>query len=348
MNTVTQTSIIGGSQHLALIHGGNFNVTKTPIQDIMRVAYKGQNPDLRQYRNYSSFLARMPKMHDDDLYLVDKFIETRNVLEELSTKVAEDKWFDKNAPNEGKFKRTIIAMEAPIKTKNGIKEGAELVVAQWGNNFQSPVHGHNTGYMHEEIIKGKFLVNMFRLHDEDAGVVRPVVSFVKEKGVFVSEHNKANSKHKYKRQTLIHNFRSIGATTSLHYLPEHTRDGRDNGFIVERFGDVRNIYKDYVKQLSTEQALEQLQIGDVAIVRSANVPELGDHYVVIVGDKVMKANGLRQQDKSIDAPDAKGVLDAFEPINGLTLLKLKKELRKEFLEFHGIKVIKGIVTFPKY
>lgn len=344
-----------------IINKDFFVASMHPESDINFVAYNGQNPRLKQYRKgYDNFFNAMPKLRSDDSQLPEKFEMTQEVLRELSTQINTDSWFwlKENIPFPQEFRRTIIALESPIVDQLGtLHEGAELVVASWGDGFTSPVHGHSTGYMHEEVLSGKIMVNMFRMTAPDSKVVRPVRSDIRETGIFVSEFNAPSQDHFFKRQTLIHNFKSIGHTVSLHYLPEHTRDGRDNTFEVERFGDSfqtsylvahKSQLVFYTTQLSTEEALDELKIGDVAIVRSSNVPEHGDHYIVITGNKIQKPHGFRFEEVSIDAPDAKEMLDLYEPINGVTILKLAGTVRDQFFEFHGITMKNNVVIFPSY
>jgi hypothetical protein len=144
----------------------------------------------------------------------------------------------------------------------------------------------------------------------------------------------------------VHNFTSIGYSGTLHYLPEHTRDGRDNGFSVEYYENAFGINQHEVTQITAQQGLE-LKIGDVALVRSQNVPEYGDHYIVITGRPVLKQHGLRPMDVAIHTRhiDAAATLNKFEPIMGLTLLKLNDVAARSFRSFHGITATENSVTF---
>ena len=101
-------------------------------------------------------------------------------------------------------------------------------------------------------------------------------------------------------------------------------------------------------QLSAEEANNQLKVGDVALVRSENVNDLGDHYIIITGGLVQKDHGIRAEEVSIHAPETKDFLDTIYPINGLTLLKLEPVMACLFLDFHDIKHINGKIIFPSF
>ena len=130
-------------------------------------------------------------------------------------------------------------------------------------------------------------------------------------------------------------------------LPEHTRDGRDNGFTVENFADKTAVLVDDYERITSQQGMH-LQNGEVVLVRSSNVPEYGDHYIVVTGHPVMKEHGLRVQDEAIQASEFETkLLNKFEPIMGLTLLKLNPDAQQMFHEFHGITMNGREVIFPQ-
>lgn len=91
-----------------------------------------------------------------------------------------------------------------------------------------------------------------------------------------------------------------------------------------------------------------LNIGDVALVRSAALPEHGDHYIVVTGPPVMKERGLRPQEIAMRAPrDASKILDLYDETNhGLVALKFGKYQQEWFLKYHGIEIKNGKVVFP--
>lgn len=318
----------------------------TPLADIDKIAYAGQIPTNRQYRSgYEQFFNSMPILQDADPLLDEHIQFSKLVMQHLGHELKLDPWLTKDLPTLLGFDRTIIGMEKPrLKADGSYKEGSEFVVARWGEGFTSPVHGHAPGYEYEEVLTGKIRVNSYRMVDPNSNVVRPVRTDIVEPGLLVSRHTKTSLTNTFKRQTLIHNFTAIDQSTSLHYLPEHTRDGRDNSFKVEYFDDVwQPDFRD-VQVLSVQDGL-YAQKGDVILVRSSNVPEYGDHYIVITGRPVMKAHGLRPQEVAIHAPKSK-LLAAFDLSEDMILLKLVGPMHKRFIDFHGITIVNGEVIFP--
>lgn len=79
--------------------------------------------------------------------------------------------------------------------------------------------------------------------------------------------------------------------------------------------------------------VDELKIGDIALVRSHNVNEFGDHYIVVVGGLVQKPHGLRPETVAIPVTTYVSLLfDIFSPVNGVTLLLLLPEARQEFID----------------
>lgn len=319
--------------------------SRYPQNDISLISDPKQDPNRRVYRSgYELFFEQMPKINPEDAIelLTEK---SRQTMVNIANQIVEDGWLRERKQAPGEFARTIVGIESPQLTEYGYKEGAEILVAHWGKGFSSPVHGHSSGYMHEEILEGKILVHTYRMVNSQSDLVRLVSTSVVEKGTFVSQYapplNYAN-----KRSVLIHNFQAITPAHSLHYLPEHTRDGKDNRFTPEYFEDIFLIGMSDVEQISTQDAFNAFN-GSVILVRSSNVPEYGDHYIVITGRPVVKLHGIRPQDTAISAPHIKGLLDAYRHDRGLVLLKLKPHMAKEFYEFHDIRVSGNEVIMPQ-
>jgi len=325
----------------------HLNASTTPVEDIAKIAYIGQPEHMKMYRaGYEQYFESLPVLTDGDEYLQEKINVTQQVMQHLSEQLQKDDWTLENEPAKGEFDRTIIAMEAPSPVvsyagQTAWKEGKELVIARWGDGFTSPVHGHSDGYMHEEVLSGRIRVNTYRIVDLEHRIVRPVLTEIKEKGVFVSEYQM--QKPDVTRVNLVHNFVSVGNAVSLHYLPEHTRDGRDNAYTVAHFP--LNPFD--VKRINSKDGM-YLQKGDVVLVRSTNVPEYGDHYIVVTGPPVMKAHGFRVQDNAVIASEtASHLLDTFPLRMGLTLLKLNDDAKEAFHQFHNIAIVDGTVVFPE-
>lgn len=316
--------------------------TKEPVKAIDKIAYEGQPLNMRMYQHgYENFFNHLPVLSEHDDLLSYKIALTREILGEMSEKIRDSDLLQRNVPDPMGFNRTILALEEPVLENGTLKEGAEIIIAQWGDGFTSPVHGHSAGYMHEEILTGKMRVNTYRLMDD--GMVRPYTTEIYKQGVFVSNFNKQNPKARFKREALIHNFTSIGYSASMHYLPEHTRDSRDNKFAVQRFDDVYNLTKADVKRISPQEGY-YMRKGEVALARSINVPDYGDHYIIITGHPVMKEHGMRPQEVSIHAPYS--LLSEYPENEEFVLLQLSPAARDAFHDFHGIRMINNEVVFP--
>lgn len=318
----------------------------TPKDDIEKIAYSGQDPLRKMYRSgYELYMDIMPVLRDNDPQLDEKIKLSKDVMHGLAEELHDSSWVREMEPEKNGFNRTILAIAPPKVTAGGsFEEGPEFVLAKWGDGHTSPVHGHSVGYMHEDIIFGKMRVNTYRMTSPSSKVVRPISVQIVEKGTFVSSYNPKDIEQQFKRQSLVHNFTSIGFSASLHYLPEHTRDGRDNQFVVEFFDDFFEYDAMDFRQITGKEAMYARK-GDVILVRSLNVPEYGDHYIVITGAPVMKEHGLRPQDVAIPAP-TNILLDKHEPKNGVILLKLNDRARVAFHKFHDISLNKGEVVFP--
>lgn len=318
--------------------------TSTPFADLELLAYPGQDPRLRMYyAGYEAFFNNMPVLDQADPFLDAKVRMTSDIMKQMAEKLREDIYItDLMRPEPAEFTRSILALEAP-KWKRGNPEGTEVVVAKWGDGYTSPVHGHAAGYMHEEILTGKMRVNTYRITNADLRIVRPLATTIVTEGTFASLYNMPG---RIPREALVHNFTAIGYAATLHYLPEHTRDGRDNGFQVERFTNVHPLLPEDVERITAMEGM-YLRKGDVVLVRSENVPEYGDHFIVVTGEPIMKEHGLRVQDVAIHEETiyTAHLLDHFGMENGLCLLRLKPEAQKTFHKFHNITVDAGGVLF---
>lgn len=327
----------------------------TPKEDILKVAYEGQPETSRQYQSgWESLFNELPVIDNDNAEIMLPITQT--IMKRLSYSLQQNingfNSFEKIAhlPADNQFHRTIIAMESPkfVDKYDNTKyqEGAELVIAKWGKGFASPVHGHSTGYMHEEVLKGKIRVNTYRIVDMENKIVVPYKTEIIGPGVFVSGYAPHDKSHIHKRQTLIHNFVAVEPSISLHYLPEHTRDGRDNAFRVQHFTSNHSLTEEDVTRITAREGM-YLKPGDVLLVRSTNVPEYGDHFVVVTGPPIMKEHGLRVQDVSIEASQKDTeFLNNYEPETGLILLKLNERVKEHFLNFHNIQLENNKVLFP--
>lgn len=327
--------------------------SNNPLDDLNAVAYEGQPIENRMYKSgYEEYFESLPVLNDNDMRLQLKVDYSKVLMNQLADRLKNDPWTASLKPLDGGFNRTILAMEKPETVfepeggylKGHTREGSEIVLARWGDGKTSPVHGHGDGLLYEQLIFGKMRVNTYRIIDQKNRIARPVET--KIYNGFESIAVQYTRKQAHVRSALVHNFTSIGYSASLHYVPEHTRDGRDNGFAVSYFEDFQFLNCKEFTQFNAQEGIANLRIGDVALVRSANVPEYGDHYIVITGKPILKEHGLRPQDVAIHAPYAGYALNMFEPIMGLTLLKLSDTLKDAFYNFHDIKMENGKVIFP--
>lgn len=319
----------------------NHRASTRPVEVIESLARRpDQKPSMRQYaRGFEDFFNNIPILKPNDHLLDIKTMQAGAIMKALAAEILNSRPPAIMAtPPPGEFSRVILGVEEP----NEGHEGSEILIAQWGKDFTSPVHGHAAGLLYEEILSGRILVHTYRY--VSPGVVRPLRSEPVGVGTLVSRYSPPDLRGS--RMSLVHNFTAIEPSVTMHFVPEHTRDGRDNGFQVEHFKEIDACS---VSQINGDEG-RQLQIGDVALVRSTNVKEYGDHYIVIVGPNVLKDHGLRPMDVAIQAGvPGSSVLDQFQPgPDGLILLKLSKEAKERFFEFHGITMAgERMVMFPE-
>jgi hypothetical protein len=325
-----------------------YKASTTPGADLAKVAYEGQPKQYRLYKaGYEHYMNNMLVLDPEDTFLSEKVQMNTSVIKRLGDELTRAHWIDtENLPKDHDFVRTILAMEKPMLKEDGTyKEGIELVLAKWGNGFTSPIHGHAAGFMHEELLFGKMKVNLYRMHNEAAGIARPLrTDIYKGNELLVSKYSPFNPMHRFKREHIIHSFTSIGFSASLHYVPEHTRDGRDNQFSVEYFEDFFPFAATTAKRIDSQEAY-RLPKGEVVMVRSENVKEYGDHYIIITGHPIRKEHGVRPQDVAIAAKE-KLFFGDEKMQNGLLLMQLSPAMREAFYDFHGIQFDGKEVTFP--
>ncbi len=320
------------------------------IEDLELIAPPNQHPSRRMYHHgYEHLFNEMPVLHQHDPLLNEKAAFSKAVMEKLAVNINYDGWPRLTCQMPGEFARTVLAMEKPIVNETEHHEGSEFVVAHWGSGFRSPVHGHATGFEFEAVLDGKIRVNSYRMIHPHSNHVRLVETSIISKGTFVAQYNTPGN-YAFKRPALIHNFVAIEPSNTLHYLSEHTREGRDNGFIPDYFEDYFGLSSQHVTR--TEDMMEAMYSpnGSIYLVRSANVPEYGDHYIVITGMPIMKEHGLRPKEVALEASaTASKLLDEYPmpPHYGLILLKLNPVAQAAFHEFHGITVVGNTVIMPK-
>lgn len=98
-----------------------------------------------------------------------------------------------------------------------------------------------------------------------------------------------------------------------------------------------------VEQIDTSKAM-YLRCGEVVIVRSESLPELGDHVAIITGTPVLKPHGLRPQTVQFKAPrQYTNLLSRFGYYNGVIALRLRPEKLSEFMAENSIVIKEGRV-----
>ena len=188
----------------------------------------------RMYRpGFDHLMRLLPKIDATQPNPEQEVELTRRVMEAIAQEVLfRIDTLDLPEIPDREFGRVILAIEEPTNVEGELVPGTEVVLALWGKGFQSPVHGHAPGYIHEALLKGGFDVHLYtQVGDLEQRLVVPDKTIVQSTpgtfySMFVQDHRQLL------RSALIHNFTAREPSISLHYLPEHVRDGRNNRFSV--------------------------------------------------------------------------------------------------------------------
>jgi hypothetical protein len=312
--------------------------SENPEEVLDSISYKGIPNQNRVYRHgFESYIASLPIMKQGEELLDEKVFIADMVMARLSREIENYPWVKHNMPSRNTMDRFILAVEKPeIDCSGGTtacmitKQGSQIVIARFATGFETAPHGHAGGYFYEEVFSGKGLITDYRLMDN--GKVRPVSTYIAEKGRRESAFSDASG-----RTTHIHKVKSLEDFITLNVIGEQAPDGRGNTYEVERFETVYNMNDDDVCRVQIKDAMYSRR-GTVLLVRSSNVPDMGDHFFIVTGQNVMKEHGLRPQGVAIESI-ASSILDDYQEIDGFVLLKLSDEASNAFLEFHGIEVV---------
>lgn len=99
-----------------------------------------------------------------------------------------------------------------------------------------------------------------------------------------------------------------------------------------------------VKQITKEEALH-LPKGSLLIVRSNYKYEIyDDHPALILGGTIKKERGLRPNLLTFSHKtivNIRALLNQYDPIDGITLLLIKKEIADKFMQRHEIHLSEG-------
>lgn len=300
-------------------------MANNPIAVIESQTYKDQPIRRRMFRE--GYAYHFNKLYDLDKN-PEKLSENRVVMQDIADQLSYENWVKQTQAMNPDFSRVIIGIEE----REGQQESKEIVVAFWKKGQISPPHGHSEGWLYEHIIEGRIIVHTYSVHDLENKIVRPHLSEVHGAGELVSTFVPKGTHKVWKRESFIHSFEAVDDAVSVHFVPEHTRDGRDNTFVVQHF----NLKEGEYTQITAKEAMYS-QKGDVILVRSTNVPEYKDHYIIITGEPIMKPHGFRPQDVVVQAsPLDTGLLNSKNMWNGTTLLKLNKKATQRFNDFHNL------------
>ena len=137
----------------------NYVMSETPEITLEKVSYEGQNPNHKLFKaGYKDDFESLPNITmDTDPDKEVLYVQHR--MQKIAEKIQKDNWL--KPVKSFDFRRTIIGIEEPTEEA----EGKELVVAEWGKGFKSPVHGHGEGLLSEHLISGKIRVNTYKIHD---------------------------------------------------------------------------------------------------------------------------------------------------------------------------------------
>lgn len=217
-----------------------FIASKTPIEDLKSLAYAGQNPNHQLYRaGYEEYFNLMPKMSDHDPFMVLKRNEMVTIFKALKAHILKDGWWKDIPLTPGDFvSRVILAMEKPYIGENGqLYGGAEILVTRWAKGITLPIHSHAAGYMHEEMLQGKWTETEYRVAIDDrerkVKTVTPISTETFVTGDIISDtYTNQDPNNKY--PALIHSAVVEEETFAIHFIPSHPRDARDNvGYVLE-------------------------------------------------------------------------------------------------------------------
>lgn len=316
----------------------------TPYEDILRVS-NPVNPVVAEFKSgYEYALNCMPDFTSSDTPPTPGLIEFAAMnMQRLSIDLMQSGWTyeDVQSIPANTLKRVIIGIE---RTKTDGK-GSEIVVGFWGRGFHAATHGHGTGYLHDILLHGKLLSSTYRFIEPESAVARIVESKIIRAGETMLEPQYTSPNNDPKdRSHGLHSFTVLENAASLHFVPEHPRDGRDNTFDVEYFEDVHHLQPTDVTYVRPDE-LQTLPLGSVVLIRNVFGSDFGDHYTVITGKPVMdrwrvaELTGLKIEAKHVS------LFNFFEG-ESMVVLRLSKDAEKRFLQFQGIAIANGKIYLP--
>lgn len=120
-------------------------------------------PNRKLFNNrFHALLGSMPKIDAQAVSQIEEVAKTVQVLEEIREGVLSNiTRLDLPQVERYGFARVILAVEEPTERDGVLHSGTEVVLALWGEGFESPVHGHAAGYIHEDLLAGAFDVRLY-------------------------------------------------------------------------------------------------------------------------------------------------------------------------------------------
>lgn len=103
--------------------------------------------------------------------------------------------------------------------------------------------------------------------------------------------------------------------------------------IPYRFGFMLN--ETEVEIITLDDVLNNFKIGDVYLVRSDNVANLGDHYIIIDGGLEQKPHGLRPKNITVRIPAEEKTIISNNR-KSFIVLKLNEYSTRRFLNYYNL------------
>lgn len=293
-----------------------------PLAAIEAAAYKGQPEKNKKYRpGFETYLDHMPGLCPCGTVNDLKVTYSIGVMDQLAARIMGEDWVT-NQLADNEFERTILAIAPQYERKGKLHSGQEIIVAEWGKGYTSPIHGHNGGLLYERILNGTMVITTYRIVDKENRIVR-----IQESKLYNADNPVILEKYfiplQVEDQSIhVHSLRAATPAKSLHFIAEHSADGMGNAFTLEEF--VAYGMDDFMPV-----KMSQVKKGDVLLIRSNTSPEFADHFAYVTGDK-LEHNVLEA------GHHATTVLDYYNVGEEKLYLRMNEEVRDTFVEFHAL------------
>jgi len=180
------------------------------------------NPNNSYQPGFEFYLNYIPVIHGkDDPKIGEKKDYIADIIGDLAERLMQESWVLDNWPAPHQMLNRVML---------GIDEvtGGELVMVRW-NPIETPIHGHQYGQMIDFLVKGKAKEIEYEIQDEKQRKVQEI-GFHEFKSMEVLSNDFHAAETLVSRGALIHKFIPIMKCITLHYIPEHPRDGKGNLF----------------------------------------------------------------------------------------------------------------------